>query len=171
MAAQRFRMRHWRYLAIFLAAVVLAFVRYFELGVGDVPRSVEGRARLIDGDSFRLGGHEIRLLGIDAPEGRQTCERDGGTWPCGSLARQKLASLLPGGNIRCDVDSMDQFDRLLAVCYAGGQEINRVMVEHGWAVAYGSRYQLEERAAQKTRRGLWSGRFERPRVWRDRQSS
>jgi len=31
---------------------------------------------VIDGDSLRTGSEEIRLVGIDAPELRQTC-RDG----------------------------------------------------------------------------------------------
>jgi len=32
-------------------------------------------ARVIDSDSLELAGEDIRLLGIDAPEGRQLCQR------------------------------------------------------------------------------------------------
>ena len=60
--------------------------------------TVEGQPRLVDGDSFFLNGTEVRMVGIDAPEGRQTCERQGRSWPCGEEARKHLAGLLPWVN-------------------------------------------------------------------------
>ena len=38
---------------------------------------VTGPARAIDGDTVEVAGERIRLHGIDAPESRQTCRRDG----------------------------------------------------------------------------------------------
>lgn len=66
-----------------------------------------------------------------------------------------------------EIEDIDKHDRLLAVCSIGDVELNRWMVENGWAVAYG-RYRDEERMAENQRRGIWQGRFERPRDWRDR---
>ena len=40
-------------------------------------QQVSGPAAVIDGDSLRVAGVEVRLHGVDAPEGRQTCERGG----------------------------------------------------------------------------------------------
>ena len=123
--------------------------------------------RPIDGDSFHLGGDEVRLSGIDAPEGRQTCEKDGRSWACGEEAKRRLLGLVGGRELACDVEDRDQHGRLLAVCRGGGTDINRWMVEQGWAVSYG-RYLDAEREAERSRRGIWAGRFERPRQWRDR---
>ncbi len=35
---------------------------------------VEGRARVIDGDTIKIGKSRIRLHGIDAPESKQRCK-------------------------------------------------------------------------------------------------
>ena len=44
------------------------------------PASAEtltGGARIIDADTVEIAGEKLRLEGIDAPESRQTCKRDG----------------------------------------------------------------------------------------------
>jgi endonuclease YncB( thermonuclease family) len=125
----------------------------------------EGPARLVDGDSLFVGGREVRLKGIDAPEGRQSCTRGGRNWPCGEEARRELARLIAGQNVSCNSVESDQHGRLLAICTAGGRELNREMVRSGYAVSYGG-FEIEEREARKAGRGLWSGEFQRPRDWR-----
>lgn len=124
-----------------------------------------GRPRLVDGDSFFLGQDEVRLVGIDAPEGRQTCRRGPATWPCGEAARQELARLIGGRPIQCQSHERDQHGRLLATCSVDGGDLNSAMVASGLAVAYGN-YRREEAEARAAKRGLWSGEFEQPRDWR-----
>ncbi len=128
---------------------------------------IVGGARAIDGDSLVVGGVEMRLKGIDAPEGRQTCTREGRSWPCGEAARAHLVRLAAAGSLRCTDHGSDQHDRKLATCFAGGQNLNQAMVRDGYAVAYGA-YEEDEREARAQRRGLWAGAFERPRDWRDK---
>jgi endonuclease YncB( thermonuclease family) len=36
-----------------------------------------GKSDIVDGDTIKVGGITVRLYGIDAPESRQTCKRDG----------------------------------------------------------------------------------------------
>lgn len=153
-----------KWIAIFVLILILAGLSRF--GPGSID-ATQGKMRAIDGDSFHLGADEIRLVGIDAPEGRQTCEKDGRSWACGEEAKRRLVTLVGGREIKCDVEDRDKHGRLLAVCRVGEVDINRWMVEQGWAVSYG-RYLDAERAAERARRGIWAGRFERPRDWRDR---
>lgn len=132
----------------------------------EVPREpVSGTVRLVDGDSFFIDGREVRLVGIDAPEGPQTCTRDGRQWPCGEESRRTLQRLIGGQRVSCRATEADQHGRLLGVCAAGEVELNREMVRSGYALAYG-RYEAEERDAKAGRRGVWSGEFQRPRDWR-----
>ena len=43
-----------------------------------------GVVRVIDGDTWDVGGARVRLFGIDTPEPDQTCERGGELLRCGS---------------------------------------------------------------------------------------
>lgn len=130
---------------------------------------VSGTARVIDGDSLRIGQTEIRLKGIDAPEGRQTCERDGATWRCGEAAASELRRLTQNGDVACRIVEKDQHGRSLAFCESEGRDINRAMVLSGAVVDYGH-YRQEEAEARAAKRGLWDGTFERPRDWRRRNN-
>lgn len=125
----------------------------------------EGAAKLVDGDSLFVGGKEVRLKGIDAPEGRQTCTREGKSWPCGEEARRQLSRLIAGQRVSCNSVEADQHGRLLGFCTAGGKDLNREMVREGFAMSYGS-FEAEQREAKAAKRGLWSGEFQRPRDWR-----
>lgn len=130
------------------------------------PMTSSGPARVVDGDSLIVGGREIRLKGIDAPELGQACERGGASWDCGQEAQRRLRFFVRGGTVSCEGREFDQHDRLLAVCSAGGREVNAWMVEEGWAVSFGG-YSDEEAEAREKRRGLWEGSFERPSDWRE----
>lgn len=130
-----------------------------------VPADVRGAARPIDGDSLFVGANEVRLKGIDAPEGRQTCSREGRTWDCGNAARDELSRLIGRDIVVCSASERDQHGRVLGFCSAGGRDLNAGMVSSGLALAYGG-YTREESEARAQKRGLWAGEFERPRDWR-----
>lgn len=129
------------------------------------PREVEGRARVIDGDSLIVDGVEIRLKGIDAPEVDQTCEREGSPWSCGKEAVRRLRFFVRAAVVTCSGRSYDKHGRLLAVCKIGDRNVNRWLVDEGWAVSFGD-YQAAESKARRERRGVWSGPFKRPADWR-----
>jgi len=161
------RVRASRLLDILVfAAIVLAILSVLWLLPEPEPLKVSGSATIIDGDSLAVRGHEIRLLGVDAPERDQTCTRKGVEWRCGAESASALRNRLRGQTVMCSSTERDVHDRLLATCQVRGAEINRWLVEQGWAVSYG-RYYGEEQAAKRARRGIWSGTFVLPRDWRE----
>jgi endonuclease YncB( thermonuclease family) len=150
----------WISLFLFLLSLALA-------------QSLMGRASVVDGDTLEIQGVRIRLWGIDAVESSQTCLDAGGKpWPCGRRAAFALADFLGGRTVRCERRGADRYGRVLAVCHVGGVEVNRWLVEQGWALAYveyGGKVYLEaQRQAQAARRGVWQGSFQPP--WEYRKS-
>ncbi len=127
--------------------------------------AVSGRARVVDGDTLVMDGQRIRLVGIDAPELRQVCARDGQAWPCGRASKDHLEALIGEASASCSADGSDRYGRLLAVCLVRNIDINAAMVGSGYAVAFGH-YDAEEEMARRKRLGLWAGTFDAPRTWR-----
>ncbi|MGR8921418.1 MAG: thermonuclease family protein [Gammaproteobacteria bacterium] len=126
---------------------------------------VSGRARVIDGDSLRIGDEEIRLKGIDAPEFTQVCQVRGRDWRCGRAAAETLGFLLTNAALRCTFDERDVYGRALATCWRGEVNVNAMMVEVGMALAYrrySSRYVEQEDIAREAKRGLWDSEFTPP---------
>lgn len=126
---------------------------------------LSGNAYVIDGDTLIISKQHIRLKGIDAPELDQTCGKQPVLRNCGQIARQALQKLVAKTEVRCEGQGRDKFDRFLATCFAGQNNVNRIMVETGQAIAYGD-YRDAELLARGRRVGLWADAFETPQDWR-----
>lgn len=129
-----------------------------------------GVASVIDADTLEIRGVRIRLHGIDAPESRQSCTRGSGdAWRCGQQAALALSNRIGRRPVSCKVRDVDRYDRAIAVCMEGGEDLNRWLVSEGWAVAY-RRYSRDyigaEDQARRARRNIWSGQFVMPWDWR-----
>jgi endonuclease YncB( thermonuclease family) len=157
--------RAWLIAAAALLAALLASL------VPDPAASpVSGRAIAVDGDTLRLDGRRVRVLGIDAPELEQSCtDAAGAAWDCGKAARDFLAGVLRGADVVCEPQGRDRYGRMLARCRAGGADIGESLVKAGLAVAYGD-YLVDEGVARAGRKGIWAGRFVAPSTWRREQN-
>lgn len=143
----------------FCASVVLA----------SEPSEIVGSASVIDGDTIDVHGERIRLHGIDSPEGRQRCIRNGSEWRCGTDASNALSDFIGRSPVACAVVDVDRYKRKVATCTVRGADINYWMVEQGWAVAYrrySHAYDGAEDDARLAARGVWSSEFEMPWDWR-----
>jgi endonuclease YncB( thermonuclease family) len=119
---------------------------------------------VIDGDTISIDGQRVRLHGIDAPEAGQRCtDRKGGTWRCGDEATRHLEELIGDAVPDCDNRGTDDFDRIIAVCTANGRELNRQMVQDGYAWAFrkfSDDYAEDEADAAKQGIEIWQAATE-----------
>jgi micrococcal nuclease len=121
--------------------------------------------KVADGDTvtlFTLEGTKlrVRLFGIDAPEvshGRKPGQ------PFAEQAQQALEMKLLGKAVTLEVVEVDRHRRIVGILRSGSQNINRQMVQEGWAWAYrqylkgphASEFISTENEARLRRLGLW----------------
>ena len=132
--------------------------------------TIAGQASVIDGDTIEIRGERIRLVSIDAPEARQTClDAQARTWRCGQQAALALSDLIARRPVSCRSEGTDRYARILGDCTVGDISLSAWLVENGWAIPYYDRNRRHDpavRRAEAARRGIWSGTFEKPDVWR-----
>ena len=111
---------------------------------------INGTARVIDGDTIKIGEQCIRLFGIDAPElGTKN----------GVLARTVMARIIGDNKVSCEDTGGRTYNRVVAICTAGGKDIASEIVRLGWAWDWPKfslgHYKPQELEAWQARRGLW----------------
>lgn len=125
--------------------------------------------RVIDGDTIEVNSEKPRLYGIDAPEKGQPCRRNNIPYDCGAASKEHLEFLLSGAELNCTKKGKDKWGRYVAKCEADGEDVSKLMVRHGWAIAYrkySTTYVKDEKFAQSNRLGMWSKEFSIPSEWR-----
>lgn len=130
---------------------------------------VIGQARVVDGDTLDIGGQRVRLLGIDAPESSQTCDRGGTAWACGSEATAVLARLVANNSVQCEQHDTDTYGRTVATCQVRGTDLGQGLVDAGMAITLSNApeaYTESERRRRSLKIGLWGSTFDEPHVWR-----
>jgi micrococcal nuclease len=125
-------------------------------------------SRVVDGDTIEVspavsGNDEVRLIGIDTPETKDPTE---GVEPLGPEASAFATDELSGRSVdlEFDVEREDQYGRLLAYVYVGGEMFNEVLLEEGYAQTYpyppNTKYEDRFVEAQEEARadglGIWS---------------
>ncbi len=124
--------------------------------------------RVVDGDTFIVengtkNGDKVRLIGVDAPETRNTARKKIGFY--GEESKVFLTKLLINKRVRLvqDVGKRDRYGRILAYVYLGKTFVNAELVKKGYAqaytvppnVKYAELFVELEREARNQGRGLW----------------
>lgn len=150
-------------LTIFLGSLFNPPVQALEILEGPV-------SKFVDGDTILIGGENIRMKGIDAPEFSQSCKNESGKgYACGKESLNALKQLVGNSTVRCEFTERGTYGRPLSTCFIGNRDLNREMVLNGHAVAfikYGNTYLAEENTAKQNRSGIWAGEFIRPVEYR-----
>ncbi len=130
---------------------------------------ITGSAIVLDGDTIDMTGTRVRLIGIDAPEARQSCLRSGAQWACGAEATASLAAMIAGQNVTCKTQGTDSYGRTLAQCQTRIFDIGQEMVRRGLALPLDyapAAYHEAGAIAKRLNYGLWAGTFVTPAQWR-----
>jgi endonuclease YncB( thermonuclease family) len=145
--------------AIFLISI---FLLVFLLTINDI-KSQE--LKVVDGDTIHLNGKKIRFTGIDTPELRQTCIKEGIKDYCGVTAKQILIDKIGNNTIKCISEGKDQYKRILAECFVNNESLSSYLVRSGYAFAYrrySKKFIKDENYAKANNLGMWSMKFEYP---------
>ena len=125
--------------------------------------------KITDGDTIRINGEKIRFSGIDTPELRQTCLKQGIKKPCGITAKQILIDKIADNKIVCIREGKDQYKRTLAECFVNDESLSSYLVKSGYAFAYrrySKKFIADEDFARTNKIGMWSMEFDYPWDWR-----
>lgn len=130
-------------------------------------------ARALDGDTIAA---DFRLLGVDAFERHQLCERAGSCWECGKAAQDLAARTLRGGNARIQLSRSSSYGRPVATVTVDGRDLGEVMVAAGLAIPQpqflkaepqrADRYAAAFANARNRRAGTFAGTWIEPARWR-----
>ncbi len=151
--------------ALIFFSLLLAFAPF----PASAAEPIIGQASVIDGNTIEIDGQRVGLYGIDAPEGDQACFVDGRQVRCGEQAALALSGRIGQQAVTCEPRDRDQYGQVVAVCSAGGEDLNGWMVGQGLALAYrrfSTDYVRQERKAAKGKAGIWRGYFVKPWDWR-----
>ena len=150
---------------IFLISVsVLVFI----LSINQVKSQT---IKIVDGDTIYLNGEKIRFTGIDTPELKQTCLKEGIKDLCGIKAKQILIDKIGNNNVKCISEGKDQYKRTLAECFVNNDSLSSYLVRSGYAFVYrrySKKFIPDEDFARINKIGMWSMEFDYP--WDYRKS-
>ena len=137
------------------------------LNQGDRTHARTGRnaIRVLDAVNLDSGKNHIVLASVQGPQRNDTCVNSAGVrWRCGRQAARALENLIASRQLKCTRHGRTWDARILATCRVGHTEVNRWMVENGWARAgtdAGPAYHTSEWRARMHERGIWSEGSER----------
>ena len=121
--------------------------------------------RVVDGDTIHLNGEKIRFTGIDTPELKQTCLKEGIKDPCGVTAKQILNNKIGNNDVECISEGIDKYKRTLAECFVNNESLSSYLVRSGYAFAYrrySKKFVQDEDYARINKIGMWSMIFDYP---------
>ena len=121
--------------------------------------------KITDGDTIKINGERIRFSGIDTPELKQTCIKDGENNSCGLTAKQILIDKIGKNKVKCIEEGRDRYKRILAECFINNESLSSYLVRSGYAFAYrkySNKFISDEDYARINKLGMWSMEFDYP---------
>ena len=142
-------------------SILVFFFTYTDIKSQDI--------KITDGDTININGEKIRFSGIDTPELKQNCIKEGESDPCGITAKQILIDKIGNNKVICISEGKDQYKRTLAECFVNDESLSSYLVRSGYAFAYrrySKKFIIDENYAKFNKLGMWSMEFDYPWDWR-----
>jgi endonuclease YncB( thermonuclease family) len=152
------------FLISILAIIIFFIFNYFK------PQEI----RVVDGDTIHLNGEKIRFTGIDTPELKQTCIKEGFIDLCGVTAKEILIKKIGDNKVECISEGKDRYKRTLAECFVNDESLSSYLVRNGYAFAYrkySKKFIPDEDYAKANKTGMWSMNFDYPWDYRKKRCS
>jgi endonuclease YncB( thermonuclease family) len=138
-------------------SILVFFFTYTDIKSQDI--------KITDGDTIKVNEEKIRFSGIDTPELKQICFKQGVKKLCGITAKQILIDKIADNDVACVKEGKDQYKRTLAECFVNDESLSSYLVRSGYAFAYrkySKKFISDEDYARTNKLGMWSMEFEYP---------
>jgi len=163
-------------LSLNLSSLIIIILFFISFSYSDEKNITKGKAIVIDGDTIKIKGEQIRFAGIDAPESyyrgkKQTCIEDNKKIFCGQISKDKLIEKIGNNSLNCEIEkNKDRYKRLVGECFIKGESLSVFMVRNGyafdWPLYSKGKFANDQQYAKINKLGFWNMKFEYPWIWK-----
>ena len=163
-------------LSLNLSSFIILF--FISFSYSDENNIIKGKAIVVDGDTIKIKGKQIRFGGIDAPESyyrgkKQTCIEDNKKIFCGQISKDKLIEKIGNNSLNCEIEkNKDRYKRLVGECFIKGESLSVFMVRNGYAFDWPyyskGKFAKDQEYAKINKLGFWNMKFEYPWEWKEK---
>ena len=163
-------------LSLTLSRIIIIILFSFSTSYSDEKNIAKGKAIVVDGDTIKIKGEQIRFGGIDAPESyyrgkKQTCIDDKKKVFCGKISKEKLIEKIGNNSLNCKIEkNKDRYKRSVGECFIKGESLSVFMVRNGyafdWPLYSKGKFANDQQYAKINKLGFWNMKFEYPWIWK-----
>ena len=162
-------------LSLNLSSFIVIILFSISFSYSDENNIIKGKAIVVDGDTIKIKGEQIRFGGIDAPESyfmgkKQTCFEDNKKIFCGQISKDKLIEKIGNNSVNCKVENKDKYKRSVGECFIKEESLSVFMVRNGYALDWPyyskGKFAKDQEYAKLNKLGVWNMEFEFPWKWR-----
>ena len=159
-----------------LSSLVIIILFFISFSYSDENNINKGKAIVVDGDTIKINGEQIRFGGIDAPESyyrgkKQTCIKDNKKVFCGQISKDKLIEKIGNNSLNCKIENnKDIYKRSVGECFIKEESLSAFMVRNGhafdWPRYSKGKFAKDQEYAKMNKLGFWNMDFEYPWIWK-----
>ena len=165
-------------LSLNLSSFIVIILFSISFSYSDENNIIKGKAIVVDGDTIKIKGEQIRFGGIDAPESyyrgkKQTCIEDNKKILCGKISKYKLIEKIGNNSINCKIEkNKDKYKRSIGECFIKEESLSVFMVRNGYAFDWPyyskGKFANHQEYAKINKLGFWNMKFEYPWEWKEK---